>query len=88
MYLIYFKLKVGVFMMNILNNKEKTYEFSIDGLNHAIADTKQEKINNIINIGFWGLMVGLYLFGNINSNKLISMLACTGTNKVVKFIIR
>lgn len=75
-------------MINILKSKEKTYKFGLDGLNKAILDSKQEKVDKIVNIGFWGIIASLYILGNINSSKVMSMVACTGTSKIVKYIIR
>jgi len=72
----------------MLKIKEKSYKFSIEGLNQAIADNKQEKIDNVINIGFWSVILTLGAINVITTDKIISIIACSGTSKFVKYIMR
>jgi hypothetical protein len=66
----------------------KCYEFSLKGLNKAIADSKMEKINRWMDIGFWALMGILTAYGLMQYDTLIKMCVCSGTSKIVKFLIK
>jgi hypothetical protein len=68
--------------------KTKCYKFSNKGLNKAIADRKNEKINKYIDIGFYGIIGVLCLSGIINFNSIIHMIACSSTSKVVKILMK
>jgi hypothetical protein len=66
----------------------KCYKFTQKGLNKAIMDAKNEKISKYIDIGLYGIMGLLCLNGIINYNVIIKMVACSGTSKVVKWLIK
>lgn len=68
--------------------KTKTYKFNTIGLYKAILDSKQDKINKVIDVGFYGVMGFLFLNGTITTNVIISMAACTVTSKTVKWFMR
>jgi hypothetical protein len=65
-----------------------TYKFNTKGLNKAILDVKQDKINKVIDVGFYMVIGFLIVNGTIGTNGIISMAACTGTSKVVKWFMR
>jgi hypothetical protein len=68
--------------------KTKSYKFNTKGLNKAILDVKQYKINRVIDVGFYVVIGFLILNGTIGTNGIISMAACSGTSKVVKWFMR
>jgi hypothetical protein len=67
--------------------KERTYEFSMKGWEKAHADAFSDKIGKYTNIVVWGVIVTLAINGVISHQGIIKMFACSGTSKVVKFLI-
>lgn len=67
--------------------KTKTYKFNTNGLLQAKIDYKQEKIDNVVNIGFWLFMISLGLMGVMGTDKFISLILCSLTSKTVKCIM-
>jgi hypothetical protein len=68
--------------------KEKTYPFTTKGLLKAKLDVKQDKINKVIDYGFWIIIAVLVINGTITTNGIINMAACTTTSKVVRWFMR
>lgn len=70
-----------------MRSKEKTYKFSQEGLQKAFADSKQEKIDRYVSIGFWVVMLALYGYGTFTTQAMVRMVSCSATSKTVKFLM-
>lgn len=66
----------------------KSYPFSKEGLQQIKIDKQKNKINNISNIIVYSVIAILLIKGTIGSKFLINMIACTGTSKIVKWLVR
>lgn len=66
----------------------KCYKFSTKGLNNAIVDNKMDNINKWIDIGFWTIIIILYVNGLIQYSTLLNMIICSGTSRVFRWILK